>query len=86
MEASVYTYCYQALSPNRYIQKNPRELREMSKKSQTLHLRNYSFLTVQDLCRAHYKILSIIFVKEFIKLNAKTLIHVVLSIQTLKMI
>ena len=36
-----------------------------------------TILTVQDLWQAHYQIFSIILVKELIKSNVKTVVHVV---------
>ena len=43
----------------------------MEKKLQNLYLTNYNLLMiVQDLWQAHYQILLIILLKEFIKLNA----------------
>ena len=44
----------------------------MEKKIQKIYLTYYSLLIVQDLWRAHYQILSIIFLKEFIELNVNT--------------
>ena len=41
----------------------------MEKKLQKIYLTYYNLLTVQDLLQAHYRILSIIFLKEFIELN-----------------
>ena len=41
----------------------------MEKKLQKLYLIDYNSLTVQDLWQAQYQILSIILLKEFIKLN-----------------
>ena len=41
----------------------------MEKKLQKIHLTYYNLLTAQDLWQAHYQILSIIFLKEFIELN-----------------
>ena len=34
--------------------------------------RNYNLLTAQDIWQAHYQILPIIFLKEFIELNVNT--------------
>ena len=42
----------------------------MEKKLQKVYLTYYNFLIAQELWQAHYKILSIIFLKEFIELNA----------------
>ena len=44
----------------------------MEKKLQNIHLTYCNLLTVQDLWQANYQILSIIFLKEFIELNANT--------------
>ena len=41
----------------------------MEKKLQKIYLTYYNLLIVQSLWQAHYQILSIIFPKEFIKLN-----------------
>ena len=41
----------------------------MEKKLQKIYLTYYNLLIVQDLLQAHYRILSIIFLKEFIELN-----------------
>ena len=41
---------------------------EITKKDLT----DYNLLTVQDLCQAHYQVLLIILLKEFIKLNVNT--------------
>ena len=41
----------------------------MEKKLQKIYLTYYNLLVVQDLWQAHYQILSIIFLQEFIKLN-----------------
>ena len=48
------------------------ELIKMEKKLQKIYLKYYSLLIAQDLWQAHYKILSIIFLKEFTKLNVNT--------------
>ena len=73
----------------------------MEKKLQKIYLTHYTLLIAQDLWQAHYRILSIIFLKEFIELNVnldtviKNMEHVELNrsnetvslnIQTLKMI
>ena len=61
-------------------------------KLQKIYLTYYSLLTVQDLWRVHYRILSIIFLKEFIELNVnsdqmlKNVRLVFSDIQALKMI
>ena len=39
---------------------------------QKIYLTYYNLLIVQDLWQAHYQILSIIFLKEFVKLNVNT--------------
>ena len=44
----------------------------MEKKLQKIYLAEYSLLIAKDLWQAHYQILSIIFLKEFIKLNVNT--------------
>ena len=44
----------------------------MEEKLQKLHLKNYNLLIAQDLWQDHYQILSIILLKEFMKLNANT--------------
>ena len=44
----------------------------MEKKLRKLYLKNYNLLIAQDLWQDHYQILSIIFLKEFMKLNANT--------------
>ena len=41
----------------------------MENKSQKLCLTDYNLLIAQDLWQGHYQILSIIFLKKFIKLN-----------------
>ena len=41
----------------------------MEKKLQKIYLTYYNLLIVQDLLQTHYRILSIIFLKEFIELN-----------------
>ena len=73
----------------------------IDKKSQKLYLKNYNLLIVQDLWQAHYQILLLIWLKEFMILNVnmdmiiKIVKHVelntkivsaVLNTQTLKMI
>ena len=45
---------------------------KMEKELQTIYLTYYSLLTAQDLWQAHYQILSIIFLKESIKLKVNT--------------
>ena len=37
-----------------------------------IYVKDYNLLIAQDLWQAHYQILSIIFPKEFIKLNVNT--------------
>ena len=44
----------------------------MKKKLQKIYLTYYNLLIAQDLWQAHYQILSIIFLKEFIELNVNT--------------
>ena len=41
----------------------------MEKKLQKIYLKNYNLLLAQDLWQAHYQVLSIIFLTEFIELN-----------------
>ena len=41
----------------------------MEKKLQEIYLTYYNLMVAQDLWQAHYQILSIIFLKEFIELN-----------------
>ena len=41
----------------------------MEKKLQNIYLTDYNLLIAQDLLQAHYQILSIIFLKKFIRLN-----------------
>ena len=45
---------------------------KIEKKLQKIYLTYYNLLIVQDLWQAHYQILSIILLKEFIKLNVNT--------------
>ena len=73
----------------------------MEKKLQKVYLTYYSLLIVQDLWQAHYQILSIMFLNEFMKLNISSnmmkkhvnpvelnisIATVFLNIQTLKVI
>ena len=73
----------------------------MFKKLQKVYLAGYNLLIAQDLWQAPYQILSIIFLKEFIKLNVNVdmtiknvklaelninTVTVFLNIKTLKMI
>ena len=44
----------------------------MEKKLQKLYLTYYNLLIAQDLWQAHYQILSLIFLKELVKLNVNT--------------
>ena len=44
----------------------------MEKKLQKIYLTYYSLLIAQDLWQAHYQILSIIFLKEFIEFNVNS--------------
>ena len=77
------------------------ELIKMEKKLQNTYLTYYNFLIVKDVWQAHYQILSMIFLKEFIELNVNTgmmirnvrlvksnisIPTVFLNIQTLKMV
>ena len=48
----------------------------MEKKLQKICLTYHSLLITQDLWQAHYQILSIIFLKEFIELNVNTVIMI----------
>ena len=43
----------------------------MENKFQNIYITFYSILIAQDLWQAHYQVLSIIFLKEFIELNVK---------------
>ena len=52
------------------------ELIKMEKKLQKIHLIYYNLLIAQDLSQAHYQILSINILKEFIELNVNTSIMV----------
>ena len=73
----------------------------MEKKLENIYLTYYNLLIVHDLWQVYYQILSIVFLKEFIKLNVNTsmkiknvkllelnisIATVFLYIQTLKMI
>ena len=44
----------------------------MEKKLQKIHVTYYNLLIAQGLWKAHYQLLSIIFLKEFMKLNVNT--------------
>ena len=44
----------------------------MEMKLQKIYPKYYNLLIAQDLWQAHYQVLSIIFLKEFIKLNVNT--------------
>ena len=44
----------------------------MKKKLEKQYLTYYNLLIVQNVSQAHYQILSIIFLKEFFKLNVNT--------------
>ena len=44
----------------------------MEKKLQKIYRIDYSLLIAQDLWQGHYQILSIIFLKEFVKLNVNS--------------
>ena len=78
-----------------------RQLIKVEMKLQKIYLTYYDLLLVRDLWEAHYQILSIIFLKVFIKLNVNTdtmiknlkiaelyikIATVFLNTQTLKMI
>ena len=78
-----------------------RQLIKVETKLQKIYLTYYDLLLVRDLWQAHYQILSIIFLKVFIKLNVNTdtmiknlkiaelyinIATVFLNTQTLKMI
>ena len=54
------------------IEKEVTRLIKMGNKLQKIYLTYYNLLMVQDLWQAHYQILSIIFLKEFIELNVNT--------------
>ena len=83
------------------IEKKLQELIEMEKKLQKIYLTYYILLMVLDLSEAHYQILSIILLKDFIELNVNTdimatnvklvelnisIVTVFLNMQTLKII
>ena len=59
---------------------------KMEKKLQKLYRSYYNSLTKHNLWQAHYQILKIIFLKEFVKLSVRTPISTVLNTQTLKMV
>ena len=48
----------------------------MEKKLQKIYLTFYHLFIAQDLWQAHYRILTIIFLKEFLKLNVITKIMI----------
>ena len=52
--------------------KKIQELIKMERKLQKIYPTYYNLLIAQDLWQAHYQTLSIIFLKEFIKLNVNT--------------
>ena len=54
----------------------------MEKKLQKIYLTYYNLLIAQDLWQAHYQILSIIFLKEFIELN----VHADMMIKNVKLV
>ena len=68
------------------------ELIKLEKKLQKIYLTYYSSLIVQDLWEAHYQILSMIFLNDFIELNVNTdtmiknarLVELNISIATVK--
>ena len=47
-------------------------MRKGEKKLQRIYPTDHNLLIAQDLCQAHYHILFIILLKEFIELNVKT--------------
>ena len=51
------------------IEKEVTKIGKMEKKLQKLYSTYYNLLIAQDLWQAHYQILSIIFLKIFVKLN-----------------
>ena len=51
------------------IKKEVTKIGKMEKKLQKLYSTYYNLLIAQDLWQAHYQILSIIFLKIFVKLN-----------------
>ena len=54
------------------IEKEVTRMIKMEKKLQKIYLTHYNLLIVQDLWQAHYQIVPIIFLKEFIKLNVNS--------------
>ena len=54
------------------IEKKSQKFIKNEKKIQTINVTYYNFLKVKDLLQAHYQILSLIFLKEFIELNVNT--------------
>ena len=58
------------------IKKKLQELIKMEKKLQKIYVTYYNLLIVQDLWQAHYQILSIIFLKQFIKVNVNPRIKI----------
>ena len=83
------------------IKKRLQELMKMEKKLKKIYLTYYNVLTAQDLWQAHYQILSITFLKEFLELNVNAdmmiknvklvelnvnIATVFLNVQTLKLI
>ena len=52
--------------------KKLQELMKMEQKLQKIYLTYYNLLIAQDLWQAHYQVLSIIFLEEFIELNVNT--------------
>ena len=58
----------------------------MEKKLQKLYLKDSCLLAVQDLWQAHYQILLIIILKEFIKSSVQTVVSNALNAQILKMV
>ena len=56
----------------------------MGKKFQKIYLRHYNLVTVQNLWQSHCQVLSIIFLREFIKLNVK-LDMIIKSVKNVKL-
>ena len=54
------------------VEKEVTRIDKNGKKLQKLYLKDYNLFTAQDLWEAHYQILSIIFMKLFIKWNVNT--------------
>ena len=58
----------------------------MEKKLQKLYLKDSCLLAAQDLWQAHYQILLIIILKEFIKSSVQTVVSNALNAHILKMV